>query len=284
MEQTEAKTQLQEELAASKVKLEESQAELETTKQQLNTTVEDVELLRSQMKDEAERHLREVAEIGSNKEKAEARLEEEVSQRVQLEALKVELTGRLEEKQAESEETMKQLKLKDEEIENLTHDMEITRTSHLNKEALLTSSNDRIQALTAQMEAMEDNHRCEVEKFEEDGRKRLDQLGAAGEEMGRLQAEVAELKAEMERREELCKEHLEAFERQKAEEENLKVERKANLELLEKRLVEAEDLLEKEKNLSTTACENTKELDGIIRSLNEKLAAAKENKETLERD
>ena len=103
MEQTEAKTQLQEELAASKVKLEESQAEFETTKQQLNTTVEDVGLLRSQMKDEAERHLREVAEIGSNKEKAEAQLEEEVSQRVQLEALKVELTGRLEEKQAESE-------------------------------------------------------------------------------------------------------------------------------------------------------------------------------------
>ena len=159
MEQTEAKTKLQEELAASRHKLEESQTEFETAKQQLNTTVGDIEQLRTQMKDEAESHLRQVAEVQSDKEKVEAQLDGEVGQRMQLEELKVELLSRLEEKQAENEETKKQLLLKDEEIETLTHDMEIQRTSHLNKDALLTSSNDRIQALTAQMATMEENYR-----------------------------------------------------------------------------------------------------------------------------
>ena len=282
LEQTAAKIQLQEELAASRVKLNESQAECESTKQQLNTTVDDVELMRSQMKGEVERHLSEVAEIQSNMEKVEVRLEEEVSQRVLLEALKVELTGRLEEKQAESEDSKKQLRLKDEEIENLTHDMEITRTSHLNKEALLTSSNDRIQALTAQMGAMEDNHRCEVEKFEVEGRKRLDQLGSAGEEMGRLQAEVAELKAEMERREELCKEHMEAFNRRNAEAEHMKEGMSSKVELLEKRLGDVEDLLkEEEKKLKETQ-EVSKEHEDNIRSLKQELVAAKEIKEQVQ--
>merc|ERR1719239_1326688 len=156
LEQTEAKTQVQEELEASRRNLEESQAEVKTIQQQLNTTVGDLEVLRSEMKDETEKHLRHVEEIQASKEKAEVQLEEEVSRRVQLEALKEQLAGRYEDKQ--------------EEIENLTHDMEITRTSHLNKEALLTSSNDRIQALTVQMGAVEESHRCEVEKLEAEGR------------------------------------------------------------------------------------------------------------------
>ena len=253
LEQTEAKTQVQEELEASRRNLEESQAEVKTIQQQLNTTVGDLEVLISEMKDETEKHLRHVGEIQANKEKAEAQLEEEVSQRVQLEALKVQLTGHLEEKQAENEKMKEQLRFKDEEIENLTHDMEITRTSHLNKEALLTSSNDRIQALTVQMGAVEESHRCEVEKLEAEGRKRLDQLGSAGEEMGRLQAEVAELKAEMERREELCKEHMEAFNRRNAEAEHMKEGMSSKVELLEKRLGDVEDLLkEEEKKLKET--------------------------------
>ena len=222
LEQTEAKTQLQEELEASRGTLEESKTEVKTIQQQLNTTVGDLEVLTSQMKDDMEEHLRQIGEIQSCKEKVEAQLEEEISQRVQLEALKVQLTGFYEEKQAENEKMKEEVRWKDEEIENLTHDMEITRTSHLNKEALLTSSNDRIQALTVQMGAVEESHRCEVEKLEAEGRERLDQLGSAGEEMGRLQTEVAELKTEMERREELCKEHMEAFNRRNAEAEALK--------------------------------------------------------------
>ena len=284
LEQTEAKAQLQKDVEASRGKLEESQAEFENMKKQLNTTVEDLELLRSDMKEDVEEHLRQVEEIQSKKEKAEAQLREEISQRVQLEASKVQLTGCLEEKQAENEEMKKQVRMKDEEIENLTHDMEITRTSHLNKEALLTSSNDRIQALTAQMGAMEENHRCVVEKFEAEGRMRLDQLGSAGEEMGRLQAEVAELKAEMERREELCKKHMDAFEKLKSDEEDLKVERKSKFELLEKKLVEAEDLLEKEKNESKKARENTEEQEGVIIYLKQELAAATEIKENIEQE
>ena len=52
LEQTEAKTQLQEELEASRGTLEESKTEVKTIQQQLNTTVGDLEVLRSQMKEE----------------------------------------------------------------------------------------------------------------------------------------------------------------------------------------------------------------------------------------
>ena len=83
-EEQEAKIQLQEELEASRRNLEESQAEVKTIQQQLNTTVGDLEVLISEMRDETEKHLRHVGEIQANKEKAEAQLEEEVSQRVQL--------------------------------------------------------------------------------------------------------------------------------------------------------------------------------------------------------
>ena len=109
-------------------------------------------------------------------------------------------------------------------------------------------------------------------------------MGKVHREMGRLQAEVAELKAEMERREELCKEHMEAFNRRNAEAEHMKEGMSSKVELLEKRLGDVEDLLkEEEKKLKETQ-EHSKEHEGNIRSLNQELVAAKENKEILERD
>ena len=275
LEQTKVKTRVE-------LELEGSRAELESTKQQLYTTVEEVEHLRSQNEEKTQKSLREVGEIKTAKKNIEAQLDEAIAERDQLEAFKVELTKSSDEKQAENEEVKQQLRMKEEEIENLTHDMEITRTSHLNKEALLTTANDRIQFLTAQMGAIEDSHRSEVERLEAEGRERLDQLGSAGEEMGRLQAEVAELKAELQRREELCKEHMESLDRLRTDEEAIRVEMKSKLEILENKLIVAQEQLEKEEKKCTDISETVKEHESEIKSLHEELATVKESNEILE--
>ena len=187
MELTSAKAQLEEELAFSEGKLKASLADLETKGQQLNTKEQNFEQLNSEMKTQSENHQRELLEITRVKEELESSLEREVKQRTELEARNEQLAASFEEKQRESDDVREKFKSKEEAFENLTHDMEVTRTSHLNKEAQLTSANDHIQALTTQMGAMEEAHRSEVERLEIETRERLDQLGSAGEEMGRLQ-------------------------------------------------------------------------------------------------
>jgi len=121
-------------------------------------------------------------------------------------------------------------------IENLTDHMETQRTNHLNKDAELTSANDKIadlekklinktqEAVSAQsghdnkskeavalQAAIDDksqqllclqtafDQKClEVQEKEQEMESRIDQLGAAGEEMGKLKAELAELKDDIE--------------------------------------------------------------------------------------
>ena len=180
LELTSAKAQLEEELAFSEGKLKASLADLETKGQQLNTNEQNFEQLNSDMKTRAENYQRELLEITRVKEELESSLEKEVKRNEQL-------TASFEEKQRETDDVREKLKSKEEAIENLTHDMEITRTGHLNKEAQLTTANDHIQALSTQMGAMEEAHKSEVERLEIETRERLDQLGSAGEEMGRLQ-------------------------------------------------------------------------------------------------
>ena len=187
MELTSAQTQLEEELASSEGKLKASLADIETNRQQLNTNEQNFEQLNSEMKTQSENYQRELLEITRIKEKLESSLEKEIKQRTELEAHNEQLTASSQEKQRETDDVREMLKSKEEAIENLTHDMEITRTSHLNKEAQLTSANDHIQALSTQMGAMEEAHKSEVERLEIETRERLDQLGSAGEEMGRLQ-------------------------------------------------------------------------------------------------
>ena len=187
LELTSAKTQLEEELASSEGKLKASLADIETNRQQLNTNEQNFEQLNSEMKTQSENYQRELLEITRIKEKLESSLEKEIKQRTELEARNKQLTALSEEKRTEIDNVREMLRSKEEAIENLTHDMEITRTSHLNKEAQLTSANDHIQALSTQMVAMEEAHKSEVERLEIETRERLDQLGSAGEEMGRLQ-------------------------------------------------------------------------------------------------
>ena len=174
-------------MASSDGKLKASLADLETKGQQLNTNEQNFEQLNSDMKTRSENHQRELLETTRVKEELESSLEKEIKQRTELEARNKQLTALSEEKRTEIDNVREMLRSKEEAIENLTHDMEITRTSHLNKEAQLTSANDHIQALSTQMGAMEEAHKSEVERLEIETRERLDQLGSAGEEMGRLQ-------------------------------------------------------------------------------------------------
>ena len=187
LELTSAKAQLEEELASSEGKLKASLADIETNRQQLNTNEQNFEQLNSEMKTQSENYQRELLEITRIKEKLESSLEKEIKQRTELEAHNEQLTASSQEKQRETDDVREMLKSKDEAIENLTHDMEVTRTSHLNQEAQLTTANDHIQAPSTQMGAMEEAHKSEVERLEIETRERLDQLGSAGEEIGRLQ-------------------------------------------------------------------------------------------------
>ena len=170
-------------MASSDGKLKASLADLETKGQQLNTNEQNFEQLNSEIKTQSENYQRELLEITRVKEELESSLEREVKQRTELETRNEQLTASFEEKQRESDDVREKLKSKEEAIENLTHDMEVTRTSHLNKEAQLTSANDHIQALSTQMGAMEEAHKIEVERLEIETRERLDQLGSAGEEI-----------------------------------------------------------------------------------------------------
>ena len=174
-------------MASSDGKLKASLADLETKGQQLNTKEQNFEQLNSEMKTQSENHQRELLEITRVKEELESSLEREVKQRTELEARNEQLAASFEEKQRESDDVREKFKSKEEAFENLTHDMEVTRTSHLNKEAQLTIANDHIQALSTQMGAMEEAHKIEVERLEIETRERLDQLGSAGEEIVRLQ-------------------------------------------------------------------------------------------------
>ena len=144
LELTSAKAQLEEELASSDGKLKASLADLETKGQQLNTNEQNFEQLNSDMKTRSENHQRELLEITRVKEELESSLEKEIKQRTELEAHNEQLTASSQEKQRETDNVREKLKSKEEAIENLTHDMEITRTSHLNEEAQLTTANDHI--------------------------------------------------------------------------------------------------------------------------------------------
>merc|ERR550534_1809170 len=176
------------------------------------------------------------------------------------------------------------MRAKEEAIENLTHDMEITRTSHLNKEAQLTSANDHIQALSTQMGAMAEAHKSEVERLEIETRERLDQLESAGEEMGRLQAELAELRAKLEEKEEMFKDHLEAIESSKAEHNRVSEELKSKVETTEKKLVEVEVRLEEEQKLSQQYLEDNMQQKAKLEKLHQESAAAQEDSEVLLRE
>merc|ERR1719357_690332 len=255
-----------------------------TNRQQLNANEQNFEQLNSEMKTQSENYQRELLEITRIKEKLESILEKEIKQRTELEARNEQLAALSEEKQMEMDNVREVLRSKEEAIENLTHDMEITRTSHLNKEAQLTSANDHIQALSTQMVAMEEAHKSEVERLEIETRERLDQLGSAGEEMGRLQAELAELRAKLEEKEEMRKDHLEAIKSSKAEHNRASEELKSKVETTEKKLVEVEVRLEEEQKQSQQFLEDNMQQKANLEKLHHESAAARENSEVLLRE